>query len=153
MLRVFTIGLLFCALFSTSAKAQVTGSILLPEANEGTIVDIQGGGDFTGSPRFATGLSFPTAVCQGPGGHIYVSEAGSGEVTIVTGGGDFTNTPPFATGLSSPFGLHCSDTEILVTENTTSQITDITSGGDVSGTTPLAVVANPSDVFLSLIHI
>ena len=147
MIRFFIIGFTVSFLLSVPARAQVTGSILLPEANDGTIVDIRGGGDFTGSPRFATGLSFPTALCQGPGGHIYATESGSGEVTIVTGGGDFSNAEPFATGLSSPFGLYCSDTEIIVTENTTSQITDITSGGDVSGNLPLAVVANPSDVF------
>ena len=123
------------------------GAILLPEANNGTVVDIQGGGDFTGQPRFATGLSFPTALCQGPGGDIYVAETQTGEVTIITGGGDFSNATPFATGLSRPFGLHCSDTQILVTENSSSQITDITAGGDVSGVAPFGRVTTPADVF------
>src|SRR5687768_17540615 len=89
-----------CLVSATSepalAQAQ-DGDILVPEYSAGTVVNIRGGGDFTGAARFASGLSTPMGLCQGPGGDVYVTEFTTGEVTIITAGGDFTGEPAFAT--------------------------------------------------------
>lgn len=115
----------------------------MPEMNDGTVVDIAGGGDLSAAPRFATGLSEPSAVCQGPNGDIYVAEAGSGEVTIITSGGDFTGAAPFASGLVRPLGLHCTDSRVYVTENLGSQVTVI----DADGTSETRTMVNqPADL-------
>ena len=120
------------------AQPAQTGDILMPEATSGSVVNIAGGGDFTGVPRFATGLTFPVGVCQGPNGDIYVSERNSGEVTIITAGGDFTGATAFATGLNRPMALYCTPTKIFVSENFADDITDITAGGDFTGVAPYA---------------
>lgn len=130
------------------ARAQEAGALLLPEANAGTVVDIASGGDFAVAPRFATGLSFPTAICQGPGGDVYVAEAGSGEITIITGGGNFAGAPAFATGLQTPTGLHCTPDLILVTENTGSRVLDITAGGPAASAPIVATLNQPADLLL-----
>src|SRR6266545_1169217 len=100
-----------------AARGQaLDGDILIPEFDEGSVVNIRGGGDFTGALRFATGLSSPMGLCQGPGGDIYATEFGAGEVTIITEGGDFTGAPAFATGLNTPASLLCTSGQVLVTE-------------------------------------
>jgi hypothetical protein len=130
------------------ARAQVVeGDILVPEYSLGSVVNIRGGGDFTGATRFATGLSNPMGLCQGPNGDVFVSEFGSGQVTIITAGGDFTDAEPFAFNLSGPCSLLCSDTQILVTELNSSQITDITAGGNFAGVPYFAIIdRNPADL-------
>lgn len=123
------------------------GDILVPEFTAGSVVNVRGGGDFAGAARFATGLSQPMGLCQGPGGHVYATERGAGQVTIITAGGDFTGAPAFATGLSGPASLLCTSTRILVTELDSSQITDITAGGSFAGAAPFATIdRNPADL-------
>jgi cysteine-rich repeat protein len=135
-------------LAATPALAQVqAGDILVPEFETGSVVNIRDGGDFTGVPRFATGLTEPMGLCQGPGGHIYVTENGSGEVTIITAGGNFTGAQAFATGLDTPASLLCTPTQILVTELLDGQVTDITAGGDFTTTPGFATTdTNPADL-------
>ena len=118
--------------------ALAPGDLLLTEFYGGSVVDIQGGGDFTLAPRFAYGLDQPFGICTGPGSEVYVTEFFPGEVTVVTAGGDFTSATPFATGLDRPVNLVCSDTQILVAEFGAGEVTDITAGGDVSAATPFA---------------
>lgn len=118
--------------------ALTPGVLLLTEAAGGSVVNIQGGGDFTLAPRFAFGLGEPFGICAGPGGDVYVTEHASGEVSVITTGGDFTGVAAFATGLSQPINLVCSDTQILVAERGTGEVTDITAGGDFSGASPFA---------------
>ena len=130
------VGALVAVSGSSNASAQAQdGDIFMSEYTAGAVVNLRGGGDKSGDTRFATGLTNPTGLCQGPGDHIYVAESFSpgGQVTIITAGGDFTGAAPFATGLSAPMGLHCTDTQILVTENFSDQVTDITLGGDFGG--------------------
>ncbi|HTE53412.1 MAG TPA: DUF4215 domain-containing protein [Kofleriaceae bacterium] len=137
-----------------TARAQARdGDILIPEFQDvpaglvGSVVNIRGGGDFTGAPRFATGLGNPMSVCQGPNGRIYASESGTGEVTDITAGGDFTGVAAFATGLSGPGSLLCSPTQMLVAELNSGQITDITAGGNFGGAPEFARIdRNPSDL-------
>ncbi len=111
------------------AQAQ-NGDILVPEFTPGTVVNIRDGGDFTGDPRFATGLTTPVSICQGPGDNIYVAEQATGEVTIITAGGNFTGAAAFATGLELPIALLCSPDQILVSEVLDAEVIDITAGGD-----------------------
>jgi len=112
------------------------GDLLVPEIADGAVVNIRGGGDFTGAPRFATGLSAPSSICFGPGDSVYVS-AGT-EVKIVDAGGDLSAAAAFATGLGGDGRLGCSDSEILVGSNVTGEVFDITGGGDFSAAVPFA---------------
>ncbi|MGI9431375.1 MAG: PEP-CTERM sorting domain-containing protein, partial [Myxococcota bacterium] len=98
--------------------------------------NIRGGGDFSGAPPFATGLTDPIGICVGPGGDVYVTEFNGSEVTIITEGGDFSGAPAFATGLGRPDFLWCDDQQVLVHEVTDGEITDITAGGDFAGVAP-----------------
>ena len=118
--------------------ALAPGDLLLTEFYGGSVVDIQGGGDFTLAPRFAYGLDDPFGICTGPGSEVYVTEFFPGEVTVITAGGDFTSATAFATGLVQPVNLVCSDTQILVAEFGAGEVTDITAGGDFSAATPFA---------------
>ena len=128
------------------AQAQ-NGDILVPEFLSGSVVNIRGGGDFTGAARFATGLTAPMGLCQGPGGRIYATESGADQVTDITDGGDFTGMPAFATGIRQPASLLCSPTQILVTELDSGQITDITDGGDFGQVPEFARIdINPADI-------
>ena len=146
------IGLSVVALAWTArvpeARGQAqNGDILVPEYTLGSVVNIRGGGDFSGAARFATGLTMPMGLCQGPGGHIYVTEFGANQVTIITAGGDFTGVAAFATNVSGPCSLSCSPTQIFVTELNSGQITDITAGGDYAGVPPFArITRNPADL-------
>lgn len=138
MLARTLVRLISLVLFAAPAAAQPQpGDLLATEAQSGSVVNIAGGGDFTGDPRFATGLSTPTGICLGPGGDVYVAE-GIGEITIVTAGGDFSGDPPFASGIGNALDLACSDTEILVVDNNGGRILDATAGGDLSAATPFA---------------
>ena len=129
--------------------AQDVGAILLPEADRGTIVEIAEGGDLAEEARFASGLSFPVAVCQGPGGVVYALELASGELTRVTGGGDVSGRPAYAYGLSEPLALHCDNNRILVGEQSSGRILDVTAGGDFSGAAPFATIPFPTDIAVS----
>jgi uncharacterized protein (TIGR03382 family) len=146
--QLCAVGLLIGS--SQAARAQArNGDILVPEYLTGSVVNIRGGGNFAGVPRFATGLSNPMSVCQGPGGHIYVTEFTAGQVTIITQGGDFTNAAPFAFNLSGAASLWCSPTQIIVSElnPTPAQITDITAGGNYAGVAPFArIQRNPASL-------
>ena len=72
------------AIGSPAAWAQLqNGDILVPERMAGSVVNIRDGGDFMDTPRFATGLTMPTGLCQGPGGDIYSTEQMVGEVISV----------------------------------------------------------------------
>ena len=72
-------------LAGASALAQVApGDLLVSEYAAGSVANVKDGGDFTGQPRFATGLSGPLGMCIGPGGDLYVAEFDSGEITIIT---------------------------------------------------------------------
>lgn len=136
------------SLVGPTARAQLQdGDILVPEFSRGSVVNIRGGGNFAGAPRFATGLTTPMAVCQGPGGNIYATELQAGQVTIITAGGDFTGAPPFASGLTTPASLLCTPTQVLVTELNAAQITDITAGGDYTGLPAFARINDqPADL-------
>jgi len=123
-------------LLGSAAGAAQPGDLLVPEVLAGSVVNIRGGGDFTGAPRFATGLGSPRSICTGPGGDVYVS-LGS-RVVIVTQGGDFTGAPDFATDLPGDGRLFCNDTEILWGSNATGEVLDVTAGGSFSGATPFA---------------
>jgi hypothetical protein len=114
------------------------GDLLYSEGSRGSVVDIQGGGDFLLAPRFAYGLDMPYGLCTGPGGEVYAAEFTSGEVTVITAGGDFSAAPAFASGLSSPIELLCTDSQILVGEFSSGEVTDITAGGDFSAAAPFA---------------
>jgi len=111
-----------------------------PPADDGSIVNIRGGGDVTSVPRFATGMNVPQGLCIGPGGDLYVTEFRDGTILVVTEGGDVSAAVVHASGLSSPHGLLCSDTQILVAEQTTGEVTDATLGGDLSAAPPFAEV-------------
>jgi cysteine-rich repeat protein len=120
--------LILLAVEGSSADPQ-PGALLATEAASGSIVDVSSGGDFTGDPRFATGLTTPTGICIGPGGDVYAAES-AGDLHVVTAGGDFSAAVPFATGLGNAIGLYCSDTEILVADNLNGRVVDATAGGD-----------------------
>jgi cysteine-rich repeat protein len=121
-----------------TAAAIAVGDIYLPELTAGTVVEIGAGGDLATAPRHATGLSQPSAVCQGPGGRLYVAELATGEITDITAGGDMTFVAPFAWGLSGPIELSCTASRILVVEHLRGTIVDATRGGDLSAAAPLA---------------
>lgn len=121
------------------------GDLFTTELSGGSVVNLRGGGDFTGLPRFATGLSDPAGICLGPGGEIYVSENASGEVTIITKGGDFNAATPFAFGFDGPEGLACSDSQILLYDAAAGEIFDITGGGDFTLVMPFALTSPSSD--------
>jgi cysteine-rich repeat protein len=123
-------------LFGSAAWAVQPGDLLVPEFSAGSVVNIRGGGDFTGTPRFATGLTFPVSLCVGPGGDLFVSA--SSNVFIITAGGDFAAAVPFATGVPAEQYLACTDTEILSGTNVGAEVFDITAGGDFSAATPFA---------------
>jgi cysteine-rich repeat protein len=127
------------ALLAFPAAAQpAPGDLLATEAASGSVVNIKGGGDFTGDPRFATGLTNPTGICLGPGGDVYVAEP-NGDILIVTAGGDFSAAASFATGLGNVLDLSCSETQILAVDNNSGgRILDATAGGDLSAAVPFA---------------
>jgi cysteine-rich repeat protein len=125
------IAALAIAATSDANAAVVPGDLLVAEAYGTSVVNIAGGGDFAGGPRFATGLSQPSDLCLGPGDDVYVLES-SGAITIITDGGDFTAAPPFAFGLSGPTGIECTPERILVVEYSTGEVTDATLGGDLA---------------------
>src|SRR5215470_12331589 len=88
------------ALVAAPAFGQaLPGDIYVTEKASGSVVNIRNGGDVSGAPRFATGLSAPTGICVTAEGHVLVSESGSGQVSDITGGGDFTGAGAFASGL------------------------------------------------------
>jgi len=136
-MRHLTLLTLACLLAPPALAQPAPGDLLATESASGSIVNIAGGGDFTGAPRFATGLATPTGICLGPGGDVYVAE-GSGNLIVATGGGDLSAAVPFATGLGNPIGLSCSGTQILVADNAGGRIVDATAGGDFSAGTPFA---------------
>ena len=114
----------------------IPGDVFVTETDIGSVVNVRNGGNLTGAPRFATGLSAPTGICITFEGDVLVAESGSGEVTSVTSGGDFTGAPPFASGLDSPMDLYCEEGRILVVERSPGQqgeITNITAGGSFGG--------------------
>jgi hypothetical protein len=135
-------------LASGVARAQVAdGDLLVPEYSLGSVVNARDGGDLSGAPRFATGLTTPMGLCRGPGGDVFVTEFNAGQVTIITAGGDFEDATPFAFNLSGPCSLLCTDSQILVTELNAGQITDITAGGNFAGVLPFARIdINPADL-------
>jgi hypothetical protein len=132
------IGLMVVCGAGQAQAGAVPGDLLVTEST-GSIVNIRNGGDFTGLPRFATGLSGPFGLCIGPGDEVYATEFDSGQVTIVSAGGDFTQAAAFASGLQNPELLVCDATQILVyLENSGGKIIDITGGGDFSTALPFA---------------
>ena len=102
-----------CLLAASPALA-APGDLLVTEGIPGNVLEISAGGDFTDAERFATGLSRPTGICIGPGGHIYVAETGTGQITIIDDGGDFTDVAPFAFGVAGIASLWCSDDRIVI---------------------------------------
>lgn len=150
-MRAFACAGWVCALFvAVSANAQIEpGALMVSEYDTGSIVDVSGGGNFAGTPRFATGLSGPTGLCFGPEGALYVAEFESGEVTVASFGGDLSSALPFATGLGGPMALHCDSESILVVEATdgSGEVTDITAGGDFTGAPAFAAgLGSPVDL-------
>ena len=135
-----------CGLAGAAAAQPAVGEFLVTEAQDGSVVDVAGGGDVSGRARFATGLGLPMGLCFGPGGDLYVAESLTGEVTIITDGGDFTGAAPFAWNLETPVGLHCTDSQILVAELGGDEVTDITAGGDFDGAAPVASGFNAVDL-------
>lgn len=134
---------LICALLAhtTAARAQpAQGSLLVAEFLSGTVLEVASTGDYSATPRFATGLSTPVELCIGPGGDVYVSEYDAGEVTIITQGGDFTAAPAFATGVPSAAALACTSDRILVANLDGGLVYDITAGGDFSSAQPFATL-------------
>ena len=132
----------------------------------GALVDITGGGSFSGAPRFAREL--PGGVrdmCYGPNDDLYVvlrdecfdasspgvpgcAEEGQAGVYIVTAGGDFTGATPYAWGSNSPAGIDCTASRVLVGDDGTGEIFDATSGGDYTAAGAFATVPAPvRDVF------
>ena len=131
--------------FAPAAHAQIAlGDLFVSEQNsgapsdDGTVINIRGGGDFTSLPRFATGMDAPQDLCVGPGGDLYVTEQADGTILVITGGGDVVAATPHATGLSAPMGLSCSDSQILVVEFGSGEVTDATAAGDYSAAPPFA---------------
>jgi cysteine-rich repeat protein len=121
------------ALLPLPVSAEIRpGDLLASEFEGGSIVNIRGGGgDYTGVPRFATGLTDPTDLCLGPGGDLYVAEYG-GDLIVATAGGDLSAALPYATGLGGASGLTCTDSQILVSDPLGERIVDATAGGDLS---------------------
>lgn len=142
-------------LLAPAAGAQpMIGDLFITEQNsgspsdDGTVMNISGGGDFTGLPRFATGMDAPQDICVGPNGDLYVTEQADGAVTIVTNGGDVIAATPHASGLTAPMGLSCTPTQILVVEFASGEVTDVTAPGDHSATTPFASgLDSPTGIF------
>src|SRR4030095_15172365 len=50
------------------------GDLYVTERAAGSVVNVRNGGNFTGAPRFATGLSGPTGICVTTEGVVLVSE-------------------------------------------------------------------------------
>ena len=137
--------LLALLLLAPAAGAQpMIGDLFITEQNsgapndDGTILNIAGGGDFTAATRYATGLDTPQDLCIGPNGDLYVTEQSDGTVLIATNGGDLLAATPYATGLSAPMGLACSPSQILVVEFASGEVTDVTGGGDFATADPFA---------------
>lgn len=131
-----------CALFTCpgSARAQpAQGSLLIAEFMTGTVLEVQGPADYSGAPRFATGLGTPVELCRGPGGDVYVTEYEVGEVTIITSGGDFTGAPGFAT-VPSVAAIACTSERVLAGNLESGAVYDITAGGDFSAAEPFAMI-------------
>jgi cysteine-rich repeat protein len=119
----------------------IPGDVFVTETDAGSVVNVRNGGNLTGAPRFAIGLSAPTGICVTFEGDVLVAESGSGEVTNITTGGDFTSTPAFASGLDGPMDLYCEEGRILVVERSPGQqgeITNITAGGSFGGSPSFA---------------
>ncbi|MGI9433153.1 MAG: DUF4215 domain-containing protein [Myxococcota bacterium] len=138
------------ALLASPAQAEVVpGDFFVTEQqigapeDDGSIVNIRGGGDVTAEPRFGTGLNIPQDLCIGPGGDLYVTEFLDGTILVMTDGGDASTAVVHASGLSSPRGLLCSDTQILVAEQSSGEVTDATLGGDLSAAPLFAEVGLP----------
>jgi cysteine-rich repeat protein len=105
----------------------------------GSVVDITGGGDFTGAPAFASGLAGPRNLVQLDDDRILIATQTNGRVIDITAGGNFGADPGFAFGLSSPLDL-VQDAlgRVFVSESSALQVTDITAGGDFTGVAPFA---------------
>lgn len=132
----------------TAAQAEVVPGDLLILVDFSTVLNIRGGGDFSGAAPFATGFGNPTSICRGPGGEVYVADELPPTVTVITAGGDFTGATPFATGLPGFVRISCTDTQVLAA-TVTGEIYDVTAGGDFSGAAPFAFDLGPGQ-FLSV---
>jgi cysteine-rich repeat protein len=105
----------------------------------GSVVDITGGGDFTGAPAFATGLAGPRNMVQLADDRVLIATQSNGRVIDITAGGNFGADPGFASGLSSPLDLvQDAMGRIFVSESSAAQVTDITAGGNFTGAPPFA---------------
>jgi MYXO-CTERM domain-containing protein len=138
LLALASLGATSLSLLTLSAAAQPAAGLYVAEFDDGSVVDISGGGDFTNTTRFATGLGEPGDMCIGPNNDLFVAEFADGEVTIITAGGDFSNVAAFATGLTGPISLRCTTTQVLVGEYESGEVTDITLGGDMTNTAAFA---------------
>src|SRR5262245_12951564 len=105
-----------CVLVSPAVRGQPPAGLYLAEFQDGSVVEILGGGNVSTKPRFATGLLEPAGMCLGPNDDLYVVEFAGNSVMIITAGGDFSAVTPFATGLAEPLDLVCTATQILVNE-------------------------------------
>lgn len=115
------------------------GRLLVANFASGTVVDITGGGNFSGAPAFATGLSGPRNLVQLADDRILIAAQSSGRVIDITAGGNFAADPGFAFGLSAPLDLvQNASGHIFVSESSSSQVTDITAGGNFTGVAPFA---------------
>ncbi len=148
---VFGLGLLgLLPVLCPASALAAPGDLLVAEFATGSVVEVSAGGDLSGAPRFATGLTEPLGLCVGPGGDIYVAESGSGEITVITQGGDFTDAEPFAYGPFVPVELWCDETTVLVATPLMPLplVADVTQGGDllVTGTFWATGLPAPADM-------
>jgi cysteine-rich repeat protein len=135
---VLAAALFLCAQVPSSpVTGQVQpGDLLIPEVEPGSVVNVRDGGDFTGVPRFASGLLAPSSICFGPGDRVFVT-VGS-KVEVINRGGDLSVWPLFASGLARDGRLACTDSEIFQGSNANGRVFDISAGGSFFGAEPFA---------------
>jgi MYXO-CTERM domain-containing protein len=128
----------------SGATAQTLPGALFVVESEGAVVEVLEGGDFTGKPRFASGLYGPACLCVGPDDDIFVSESGANQVRIITVGGDFATEDAFATGLPNAAGLACNRATVYAMSFYDGKVYEISAGGDFSSATPFATITGGS---------
>ena len=102
------------AALAPAVVSAAPGDRFVTENQNGSVLEWSEGGDFTDAERFATGLTTPTGMCIGPGGHIYVAETNAGEITIIDDGGDMTDEEPFAFGVAGIASLWCDEDRLVI---------------------------------------
>jgi hypothetical protein len=114
------------------------GRLFVVSYNDGTVLDISAGGDFSAATPFATGFDSPRNLIQLSNGSLLLADQGSHLVYDITTGGDYSSSAGFASGFTrGPYDLAQDDLG-KVYASTRGPVYDITNGGDFSAASGFA---------------